>query len=84
MTKRSPTTGESGSRNIPPSPFAAWESEKETSASRQQTVASSEAKPELKRGKSLEIKHPSETWHQDNSFIHLLGNLLKVRMTKLG
>ena len=80
MTKRSPTTGYSGSRNAPSSPFTAWASDSQGPESRQRSTASSEVKPELKRGKSLEKKPSTDTWHHDSSLIHLLGNFLKVRI----
>ena len=80
MTKRSPTTGYVASRHAAPSPFAAWTSDTELSESRQRNAASSsEVKPVLKRGKSLEKSQSSDARHQDSSTIHLFGNLLKVR-----
>ena len=83
MTKRSPITGYPGSGSAPPSPFTAWTPGTEGSESKQRNAASSEVKPELKRGKSLEKKHSLETWRQDSHFIHLFGNLLKVRAIEL-
>ena len=78
MTKRTAVTDLSNARSMPSSPFTAWSSESGESDKRQRGGAASEAKPDIKRGKSIEQKPSSDNWHQDTSFIHLLSSLLRV------
>eukprot|EP00795_Rhopilema_esculentum_P010771 gene10771-19563_t len=77
MTKRTAVTGLSNTRSMPSSPFTAWSAESGEADKRQRGGAASEAKPDIKRGKSIEKKPSSDNWFQDTSFIHLLSSLLK-------